>query len=98
MTKKIGVAEVKKQFSTLISEVSLKGEHFIIEKKGRPMAAVISVKDLDRMGEPKEQRRKGLLAAIGAWEEFDDFEKVVVEIYKGRGKAKELGIGRYDCH
>jgi len=30
MTKKLGVAEIKKQFSTLISEVSLKGEHFII--------------------------------------------------------------------
>lgn len=96
MTKKIGVAEVKKQFSTLISEVSLKGEHFIIERKGRPMAAVVSIKDFDRMGEPKKQSRKGLLAAIGAWEEFDDLEKMVVEIYKGRGKAKERSIGRFD--
>jgi len=96
MTKKIGVAEVKKQFSTLISEVSLKGEHFIIERKGRPMAAVVSVKDLDRIEEPKKQRKKGLLAAIGAWEEFDDLEKMVVEIYKGRGKAKERTIGRLD--
>lgn len=96
MIKKIGVAEVKKQFSTLISEVSLKGEHFIIERKGRPMAAVVSIKDLDRMGELKKPRRKGLLAAIGAWEEFDDLEKMVVEIYKGRGKAKERGIGRFD--
>lgn len=62
------------------------------------MAAVVSVKDLDRIGEPKEQRGKGLLAAIGAWEEFDDLEKMVVKIYKGRGKAKERGIGRFDCH
>ncbi len=96
MTKKIGVAEVKKQFSTLISEVSLKGEHFIIERKGRPMAAVVSVKDLDRIVEPKKQRKKGLLAAIGAWEEFDDLEKMVLEIYKGRGKAKERDIGRFN--
>lgn len=28
MPEKIGVAEVKKQFSEVISKVSLKGEHF----------------------------------------------------------------------
>ncbi|PIP06076.1 MAG: hypothetical protein COX52_08575, partial [Syntrophobacterales bacterium CG23_combo_of_CG06-09_8_20_14_all_48_27] len=46
MPKKIGVAEVKKQFSAVIGEVSLKGEHFIIEKKGKPMVAMVSVKEL----------------------------------------------------
>jgi len=95
LTKKIGVAEVKKQFSVLISEVSLKGEHFIIERKGKPMAAVVSVKDLDMIEDSKKrERKKGLLAALGAWEDFDDLEKVVMEIYNGRGKAKERGIRR----
>jgi len=96
MTKKIGVAEVKKQFSLLISEVSLRGEHFIIERKGKPMAAVVSVKDLDIIEDPKiRERKKGLLAAIGAWEDFDDLEKVIMKIYKGRGKAKERGVGGF---
>jgi len=96
MTKKIGVAEVKKQFSLLISEVSLKGEHFIIERKGKPMAAVVSVKDLDMIEDPKiREKKKGLLSAIGAWEDFDDLEKTVEEIYNGRGRAKERGVGRF---
>jgi prevent-host-death family protein len=95
MTKKIGVAEVKKQFSAVISEVSLKGEQFIIERKGKPMAAMVSVKDLERMESPKRrEKRKGLLAAIGAWEEFDDLEKMVMSVYAGRVKAKERGVGR----
>ena len=49
MAKNIGVAEVKKSFSVVISEVSLKGEHFVIEKKGKPMAALVSVEELQRI-------------------------------------------------
>ena len=95
MLKKIGVAEVKRQFSVVISEVSLKGEHFIIEKKGKPMAAMVSLKDLEMIeGAMKREKKKGLLAAISAWEDFDDLEKTVMTIYKGRGKAKERGVGR----
>lgn len=95
MPKKIGVAEVKKQFSAVVSEVSLKGEHFIIERKGRPMAAMVSVKDLEMIEGPKRgEKRKGLLAAISAWEDFDDLEKMVMTIYERRGKSRERGVGR----
>ena len=95
MAKKIGVAEVKKQFSAVISEVSLKGEHFIVERKGKPTAAMVSVKDLEMIEGPKiREKRKGLLAAISAWEDFDDLEKMVMTIYEGRRKTKERGVRR----
>ena len=95
MPKKIGVAEVKKQFSVVISEVSLKGEHFIIERKGKPIAAMVSLKDLEMIEDPKiREKKKGLLAAISAWEDFDDLEKMVITIYERRGNAKERGVGR----
>jgi len=95
MPKKIGVAEVKKQFSAVISEVSLKGEHFIIEKKGKPMAAMVSVKELEMIeGSKIREKKKGLLAAISAWEDFVDLEKMVMTIYEGRRKAKKRGVGR----
>jgi len=95
MAKKIGVAEVKKQFSAVISEVSLKGEHFIVERKGKPTAAMVSVKDLEMIeGSKRREKKKGLLAAISAWEDFDDLEKMVMTIYEGRRKAKERGVRR----
>jgi len=95
MAKKIGVAEVKKQFSAVISEVSLKGEHFIVERKGKPTAAMVSVKDLEMIEGPKiREKKKGLLAAISAWEDFDDLEKMVMTIYEGRRKTKERGVRR----
>jgi antitoxin (DNA-binding transcriptional repressor) of toxin-antitoxin stability system len=97
MTRNIGVAEVKKCFSAVISEVSLKGGHFIIEKKGRPMAALVSVNDLQLIQSSKESgKRRGLLAAIGAWEDFEDLEGMVFSLYKRRKKAKDRGIGDLD--
>lgn len=94
MPRNIGVAEVKKSFSTVISEVSLKGEHFIIEKKGRPMAALVSVNDLQRIQSSKDSgKRRGLLAAIGAWEDFEDLEGMVSSLYSRRRKAKDRFIG-----
>ena len=94
MSKNIGVAEVKKSFSAVISEVSLKGEHFVIEKKGKPMAALVSVQDLQRIEDSKEkEKKKGLLVAIGAWEDFEDLENTVSAIYERRKKSKDRSAG-----
>ncbi len=57
MSKNIGVAEVKKAFSTVISEVG------------------------------------GLLAAIGAWEDFEDLDSMVSAIYERRKKSKDRSAG-----
>ena len=94
MAKNIGVAEVKKSFSVVISEVSLKGEHFVIEKKGKPMAALVSVEELQRIEEAMERvKRKGLLAAIGAWDDFEDLEHTVLDIYARRKKSRDRSPG-----
>jgi prevent-host-death family protein len=90
MAKNIGVAEVKKSFSEVMSKVSLKGEHFVIEKKGKPMAALVSVQELQRIeGSKEKEKKKGLLAAIGAWEDFEDLESTVSAIYARRKKSKD---------
>jgi len=90
MSKSIGVAEVKRHFSDVMIEVSREGKQFIIEKKGKPMAALVNIKDLEAI-ERKEasSKKKGLLAAIGAWEEFDNLDGVVRHIYARRKTAKE---------
>ena len=94
MTKSIGVAEIKRQFSQVVSEVSLKGKHFIIEKKGKPMVALVNIKELELIEshEKEENEKRGLLATIGAWEDFDGFETVIKDIYKKRKKIKDRKI------
>ena len=94
MTKNLGVAEVKKSFSTVISRVSLKGEYFVIEKKGKPMAALVPVQDLEKIADGGEKKpNKGLLAAIGAWEDYKDLEKTIDTIYGQRKKSKDRRAG-----
>jgi len=93
MLIKMGVAEVKRHFSTVISKVSLNKEHFVIEKKGKPMAAMVSIEDLEIIESLKKTgQKKGLLAAIGAWEDFDDIDKAVTIIYDERRKSKDREV------
>jgi prevent-host-death family protein len=90
MSKSIGVAEVKKNFSDVIIEVAREGKQFIIEKKGKPMAALVNIKDFEAI-ERKEasSKKKGLLAAMGAWEEFNNLDGIIKHIYARRKTAKE---------
>ena len=46
MADVLGVAEVKKQFADVLGRVAYKGERFLIERRGRPMAAIVPVEDL----------------------------------------------------
>jgi len=93
MAKNLGVAEVKKSFSTVISRVSLQVEHFVIEKKGKPVAALVPVQDLQKIADVvRKKPNKGLLAAIGAWEDFPDLEKTIDAIYGQRKKSKDRNV------
>ncbi len=45
----ITVAEARSEFSNLLSQVDLLHRRFIIARRGRPKAALISIDDLDRL-------------------------------------------------
>ena len=92
MSKTISVAEAKRRFSELMSRVVYAGERFVIERKGKPMIAVVGVEDLKRLEATPTKETKGLLAAVGAWEEFENLDKIVAQIYKVRKKAKERKV------
>lgn len=93
MSKKISVAEVKRDFSAVLNEVSTGRAQFVIEKNGKPMVAMVSIEDLQVVEEQKRRpRQKGLLAAIGAWEDFPDIEKTIEDIYDERRESKDRSV------
>lgn len=47
MTERMGIAEVKRQFSDVLGRVHHRGERFIIERRGSPLAALVPISDLD---------------------------------------------------
>ena len=85
----VGVAEAKATFSALIEGVQHRSEHYVIERHGKPAAALVSVEELERLesDRPPESGRTGGLGLIGMWrgilsdEEIDD---MVAAIYADR--------------
>ena len=79
----IGVGEAKKRFSEIMSRVVYGGERFIVSRRGKPMVALVSADDL-AMLEDQATAPRGLLAAVGALEDFEELDDMVKEIYRQR--------------
>ena len=69
MVKSLSIGEAKARFSSLINAVAFGGERILIQSRGRPKAALVSVEDLRRVegtspGRPsKAQRHLALVQA-----------------------------------
>ena len=88
MTETINVADAKKRLSELMSRAAYNQERFLVQRRGKPMAALVSIEDLAEL----EQQRvptQGLLAAVRACADFDDFDSMIENIYLQRGRAQE---------
>ena len=62
MAKRVSSAEAKAHLSSLSAEVAYGGQHVIIEKRGKPLVALVSVDELRRL----EQERATLACPLGA--------------------------------
>jgi prevent-host-death family protein len=96
MVKKVRVTEAKAHLSALMARAGYAGERYLIERRGKPLAALVGIEDLERLeaegGSPR-LRSWGALALVGAWGEFvedDEIDAMVGEIYA----ARERDTGR----
>lgn len=87
----MGVGEAKKRLSELMSRVAYRRERFLIERRGRPMAALVSPEDLELL-EREPVAPKGLLAAVGAWADYEGLDEVVESIYRQREESQDRPV------
>jgi len=100
VVKRVSASQAKAQLSALSAEVAYGGQHVIIERRGKPLVAMVSVDDLERLEQDRaaSARPQGALALVGAWREVGDekIESLVDEIYAERardtGRPVELEI------
>ncbi len=85
------VADAKKTLSELMSRAAYNNERFLIQRRGKPMAALVSIEDLTRL-EKEPVAPKGLLAAVAAVGEFEELESMVEEIYRQREQAQDRPV------
>jgi prevent-host-death family protein len=85
----VSVAEAKSHLSELIAKNAHNHERFIITRRDRPVAALVSIDDL-RLIE-QHQERQGLAAVAGKWR---GFEEVAVALEDLTTLRREGGGGR----
>ena len=91
MTDSMSVADAKKHFSELMSRVAYNKERFLIERRGKPMAALVSAQDLGRLDQ-EPLSFQGLLAAVGACADFDEWDLMVNNIYLQRERSEDRSV------
>ncbi len=92
MAKRVSAAEAKAKLSALVAEVAYAGQHVVIERRGRALAALVSIADLERLEaeRPEAARPRGALALAGAWRDVPDeaLDALISDIYVARAKDK----------
>ncbi len=51
----VSVVEARKNFSDLMARVAYGGQRIVIERRGKPMMAWVSIEDLQRLAELEEE-------------------------------------------
>jgi prevent-host-death family protein len=96
MADKVRVTDAKAYLSELMARAGYGGERFLIEKRGRPLAALVGVRDLERLEEGQEfvgpnHRLRGALALVGAWGDVvkdEEIDAMLEEVYSARERDR----------
>lgn len=96
--KTVTVAEFKRRFSDFVADVRYRGERIIVARRDTPVAALVGLADLERLSaEPTDQpKRRGLLAAIGAWGDYPDLDQFIKDINAARDAATDRPVPSLD--
>lgn len=90
MAKKVRAAEAKAKLSALMAEVAFGGQHIVIERRGKPLAAMVSIGELEQLeqGHATSPHPRGALSLVGAWKDVPEKEldTLVADIYRAREK------------
>lgn len=88
MAKKVSSAEAKAKLSALVAEVAFGGQHIVIERRGKPLAAMVSIGELEYLeqGQTISSFPRGALALAGAWQQVPEKEldSLISDIYQAR--------------
>lgn len=73
MLKKISAMKARQNLGQLLNEVSIRGDSYIIERAGKPLAALV---DMERFQQLQEDQSSALQALQKVWEKMAGGEEV----------------------
>ena len=93
MLSSISTVEIKTHLSSWLNRVAFKKERLVVLRRGKPVAALVSLEDLRRLealdARPDETTATShpIMRAFGGWADRDDVDDIVAEIYADRQAA-----------
>ena len=81
-TLSVSVAEVKAHLSEYVAKSAYSDFRIIITKRSRPVAALVSLIDLQELEQQHE--RRGLAELIGQWNDFEEIAGGIKEAIESR--------------
>ena len=104
MLKKISAMKARQNLGQLLNEVSIRGDAFIIERAGKPLAALV---DMERFQQLQEDQDSALQALQKIWEKMagadnqeiqeaiEAAEKIAKEENRTRSELMREALRRY---
>lgn len=104
MLKKISAMKARQNLGQLLNEVSIRGDSFIIERAGKPLAALV---DMERFRQLQEDQSFALQALKKVWEKMagadpreiqkaiEEAEKIAGEENRTRSELMREALRRY---
>ena len=88
MAIKVTTDQAKTDLRALVSRVAAEQTRILIENEGTPVAALVSVADLDRLEGNPTSGPRGAQDLVGMWADLDDDEvdAMVEDIYAERSR------------
>jgi len=84
----LGVVEIRNNLADIMAQVAYSGVRFVVERKGRPMIALVGVEDLRRLEALERARDSELLRrAKAAWQGTLPLDQVMAEYEREQGLA-----------
>lgn len=81
---RIGIADVKRHFADVLGAVRHRGDRFVIERRGTPVAALVP---LDVLEQADKQENQGFLALVGGVERGEDIAAALDDAIRERRRA-----------
>ncbi|MFC1592301.1 type II toxin-antitoxin system Phd/YefM family antitoxin [Thermodesulfobacteriota bacterium] len=86
MRKNIALAEMKSHFSEYVSKSAYQHERFIITKRDKPVAALVTIDDLQEL--EQLEARRGLASVAKRWKGFDEIARELDDLKNIRQDTK----------
>ena len=88
--KTVSIAEAKSNFSEYVSRAAFMGERILLTKRGKPVAAIVSCNDFEKLKSIKKS--EGLKSIIGKWKDFEDIKEHIEDSIKSREGNKNRDV------